>query len=386
MKLVYGATLLSTAALVQGHGYLTIPFSRTRLGAEAGLDTCPECTILEPVSAWPNLDAAKVGRSGPCGYNARVSIDYNQPSAHWGNGPVATYSPGQVVDVEWCVDHNGDHGGMFTYRICQDQALVDKFLTPGYLPTEAEKQAAEECFERGTLPCTDVSGQTCGYNPDCSQGQPCWRNDWFTCNAFQADSRRGCQGVDNAPLGSCFTTIAGGYKVTKKIKIPNYVSSHTLLSFKWNSFQTPQVYLSCADIAISNGSNHQSSAVATTLATSTRSAQPTASESCAAAPTVAVTFKERVTTTWGQTIKIVGSIAELGNWNPSAAPALSASEYTSANPVWAYTINLPAGKTFEYKFVKVASNGAVTWESDPNRSYTVPNGCEATRLSETTWR
>lgn len=70
---------------------------------------------------------------------------------------------------------------MFTYRICQNQAIVDKLLTPGYLPTEAEKQAAEDCFEAGELKCTDVAGQTCGYNPDCQEGQPCWRNDWFTC-------------------------------------------------------------------------------------------------------------------------------------------------------------------------------------------------------------
>ncbi|KAL2148871.1 hypothetical protein VTH82DRAFT_1557 [Thermothelomyces myriococcoides] len=250
MKSTYGAAIFATATLVQGHGYLTIPFSRTRLGAEAGLDSCPECSILEPVESWPDLDAAPVGRSGPCGYNARVSIDYNQPGDYWGKEPVVTYSPGEVIEVEWCVDHNGDHGGMFSYRICQNQTLVDKFLTPGYLPTEDEKQAAEDCFEAGTLSCTDVSGQECGYNPDCSEGEACWRNDWFTCNAFQADSRRACQGVDNAPQGSCYTSISGGFPVTKKIKIPDYESSHTLLSFKWNSFQTGQIYLSCADIAI----------------------------------------------------------------------------------------------------------------------------------------
>lgn len=138
---------------------------------------------------------------------------------------------------------------MFSFRICQDQALVDKFLTSGYLPTDAEKQAAEDCFEAGLLPCTDVEGQACDYNPDCNDAA-CHRNDWFTCNAFQASSRRGCEGVDNAPLNSCYTSIAGGYTVTKKVKMPNFVSNHTLLSFKWNSFQTPQVYLTCADIAI----------------------------------------------------------------------------------------------------------------------------------------
>jgi len=187
--------VLAFVGLVNAHGYLTVPKSRIRLGFEAGTDTCPECTIQEPVSAWPDLDAALVGRNGPCGYNARVSTDYNQPSGSWGQEPVATYKAGDVIDVQWCVDNNGDHGGMFSYRICQNQTLVDKFLTPGYMPTDAEKQAAEDCFENGVLECTDVAGQTCGFNPDCQPGQPCYRNDWFTCNAFQADSRRGCQGL-----------------------------------------------------------------------------------------------------------------------------------------------------------------------------------------------
>jgi len=66
------------------------------------------------VSSWPDLTVAQVGRSGPCGYNARVSIDYNQPATNWGNSPVATYKGGDIVDVQWCVDRNGDHGGMFS--------------------------------------------------------------------------------------------------------------------------------------------------------------------------------------------------------------------------------------------------------------------------------
>lgn len=207
---------LAFAAGVRAHGYLSQPMSRTGLNAQAGADTCPECTILEPVTAWPDVVAAQVGRSGPCGYNARVSVDYNQPGPRWGSAPVITYKGGDVVDVQWCLDNNGDHGGMFSYRICQDQALVDKFLTPGYLPTDAEKQAAENCFQAGTLPCTDVTGQTCGYSPDCTKGQACWRNDWFTCKAFQ-DTK--CRGVDNAPLNSCYTSIAGGYTVSPSLDV-----------------------------------------------------------------------------------------------------------------------------------------------------------------------
>lgn len=120
------------------------------------------------------------------------------------------------------------------------------------MPSEAEKQAAQDCFTAGILPCTDVDGQACDYSPDCGgPGEPCHRNDWFTCNKFESNDRRACQGVDAAPLGSCATTIAGGYTVSKKIRLPDYVSNHTLLQFQWNSFQTGQIYISCADIAIS---------------------------------------------------------------------------------------------------------------------------------------
>jgi len=338
------------------------------------------------VTAWPDLNTAPVGRSGPCGYNARVSVDYNQPGAAWGTTTVATYKPGDIVSVQWCVDNNGDHGGMFTYRICQNQGLVNKLLDPNYLPTEAEKQAAEDCFEAGTLPCTDVSGQTCEYSPDCTQGQACWRNDWFTCKAFQ-DTK--CRGVDNAPLNSCYTSIAGGYTVSKKIKIPNYVSNHTLLSFKWNSFQTPQVYLSCADIAISgSGAPPPTTSVKPSTTLTTRVASSTAAGGGCATPVarVAVTFDEKVVTQFGQTVKIVGSVAELGNWDTSAAPALSASKYTSANPVWSGSVTIAAGEAIEYKFIKVESSGAVAWESGSNRVYTVPKGCESAATVSGEWK
>ncbi|KAF2181445.1 carbohydrate-binding module family 20 protein [Zopfia rhizophila CBS 207.26] len=383
-----GIQLLAFAACVHAHGYLTSPMSRTGLNAKNGNDSCPECTILEPVTAWPDLDSAHVGHSGPCGYNARVSTDYNQPGSVWGRETVATYNPGDIINVQWCVDHNGDHGGMFTYRICQDQDLVNKFLDSGYLPTDTEKQAAEDCFEVGTLPCTDVNGQSCDYSPDCSEGQACWRNDWFTCKGFQ-DSK--CQGVDNAPLNSCYTTIAGGYTVTKRIKIPNYVSNHTLLSFKWNSFQTPQVYLSCADIAISGSatgpvSSAVSAPASTTLATMASTSTSGVGGCATPVAKVAVTFTEKVKTQFGQTIKIAGSIPELGNWDPSAAPALDASKYTDANPQWTTTVTLPAKTSFEFKFIKVESNGAISWESGDNRKYTAATGCESAASVSAEWK
>jgi hypothetical protein len=47
---------------------------------------------------------------------------------------------------------------------------------------------------------------------------------------------------------------------------------------------------------------------------------------------------------------------------------------------------LPAGTSFEYKFIKVESNGAVTYESGANRVYTVPKSCISTAMVDATWK
>lgn len=119
----------------------------------------------------------------------------------------------------------------------------------------------------------------------------------------------------------------------------------------------------------------RTTSVATTLVT-TATACPTS---------VSVTFSERVTTNFGDTIRIAGSTTQLGSWNTANAPALSASQYTSSNPVWTITLSLPAGQSMSYKFIKVTSSGSVTWESDPNRSYTVP-ACQASATVTNQWQ
>jgi len=34
--------------------------------------------------------------------------------------------------------------------------------------------------------------------------------------------------------------------------------------------------------------------------------------------------------------------------------------------------SVPAGQTIQFKFIKIAANGTVTWEAGSNHSYTVP--------------
>lgn len=60
--------------------------------------------------------------------------------------------------------------------------------------------------------------------------------------------------------------------------------------------------------------------------------------------------------------------AQLGDWAPSAAVAMSAASYTSQNPLWQVTISLPAGLSFEYKYIITGSDGSITWETGDNNA------------------
>lgn len=107
---------------------------------------------------------------------------------------------------------------------------------------------------------------------------------------------------------------------------------------------------------------------------------------CTVATEVAVTFEEVVKTEYGDTIKIVGSIAALGNWDTSKAIPLSASEYTAQNPLWKVTVPLPAGQAFQYKYINIRKDGSLVWERDPNRSYTVPQTCDTQATKSDKWQ
>lgn len=143
--------------------------------------------------------------------------------------------------------------------------------------------------------------------------------------------------------------------------------------------------------SVSNSGICGSSVPSTTAVTATQTTATTTTTTgagCIQATALSVLFKELVTTSYGQDIYVSGSISQLGTWDTSKAIALSASGYTTSNPLWQGTITLPVGTTFQYKFLKKTSgSSAVTWESDPNRSYTVPTGCSGTTATVTaSWR
>ncbi|KIY53725.1 glycoside hydrolase family 13 protein [Fistulina hepatica ATCC 64428] len=97
-------------------------------------------------------------------------------------------------------------------------------------------------------------------------------------------------------------------------------------------------------------------------------------------PTVDIIFEETATTTWGESIYLVGSIPELGNWDTDSAIALSSADY----PVWTVAVSIETGVYFEYKFIRIETDDTVEWESDPNRAATAPTSGSLTLV--TTWR
>jgi len=86
---------------------------------------------------------------------------------------------------------------------------------------------------------------------------------------------------------------------------------------------------------------------------------------------VTFTVNNAAPTSPGDYIFLTGNTTELGNWGTtfdSAVGPMLAPNY----PNWFLNASVPAGTTVSFKFIKIAGNGAVTWENGNNHTYTVP--------------
>ncbi|KAL3471218.1 Six-hairpin glycosidase-like protein [Aspergillus californicus] len=92
----------------------------------------------------------------------------------------------------------------------------------------------------------------------------------------------------------------------------------------------------------------------------------TTPEPCPTPFFVAVTFEVSAPTSWGEQIRVVGSTARLGDWEPAEGLAFRADRYTDSQPIWYATVRLPAGEIFEYKYIRVRGS-EVDWEAELNR-------------------
>ncbi|MGW1085085.1 carbohydrate-binding module family 20 domain-containing protein [Streptomyces sp. NPDC002596] len=97
--------------------------------------------------------------------------------------------------------------------------------------------------------------------------------------------------------------------------------------------------------------------------------------------TSGASFGVNATTQLGQNIYVVGNQSALGNWNTDSALKLDPATY----PVWKLEVSMPAGTSFEYKYIRKDASGAVTWESGANRTATVPSTGKVSLTSDV-WR
>lgn len=244
------ALLLAQAclvSLVSAHGYFTVPASRVRLAAISSVDTeyCPHCVLgtgtppaaLTAGRNYPGTQPfAEPGTTpsviGPCGMTNSGSRSFNQPTNVFGE-IVDTFAVGDIVEVEWQV--NAYHRGVYSYRVCTDQSLVDPFLDPNNTPTQADFDAIEVCLQDGILPCNAVgldNDNCAGPAPDTHLCDPLWGCNnpaWFGL-------------ASQPPADNTFRD---------RVRLPaGYQSDHTLLTWRWDSLDTTEYYLNCADIQI----------------------------------------------------------------------------------------------------------------------------------------
>lgn len=97
-----------------------------------------------------------------------------------------------------------------------------------------------------------------------------------------------------------------------------------------------------------------------------------------------VIFHVTANTVLGENVYIVGSLPELGSWDPDkCTEAMMSPDY----PEWFLPVSVPAGTAFEFKFIKKDAQGNVIWESGNNHTFTSAAGSSATADTQMyTWR
>ena len=87
---------------------------------------------------------------------------------------------------------------------------------------------------------------------------------------------------------------------------------------------------------------------------------------------VTFTVNNATPTQVGDYIFLTGNTVELGQWSTTWDGAFGPM-LTPNYPNWFINASVPAGQTIQFKFIKIAANGAVTWEAGANHTYTVPS-------------
>lgn len=191
----------------------------------------------------------------------------------------------------------------------------------------------------------------------------------FTLPAHTVAVWQFTEGAAAPEVGSIGPTLGqSGVKVT--IAGRNFGSTQGSVKFgtttatinSWTPTQivctTPSVTNGLYNVTVTNSSSQVSNSIQYTVLT---------------AKLIPVTFTvyNATPTQTGDYIFLTGNTVELGTWSTTWDGAVGPM-LTPNYPNWFLTASVPAGQTIQFKFIKIAANGAVTWENGNNHQYTVP--------------
>ena len=167
-------------------------------------------------------------------------------------------------------------------------------------------------------------------------------------------------------------TIAGdGFGTTKgTVKVGTTAATVTAWSNTSVTLTVPSVAAGVTSATVYNASGTASNAIQFTVLT---------------AKLIPVTFtvNNAAATNTGDYIFLTGNTVELGNWGTTFDTAVG--PMLDPNyPNWFLNASMPAGQVIQFKFVKIASNGTVTYEGGSNHTYTVPTS--GTGSVNVTWQ
>jgi len=225
---------------------------------------------MKPGSA----DLDSFGRS-PCGWlrkadgSSYTSNGDARKLAPFPDAPTTEWFKGSVVDVSWAISAN--HGGGYAYRLCKKPAdgdmtkLTEACFQQGHLDFVGDKSWVEyrdgtriEIPAKRTNEGTSPAGKKWTRNPipgwKCASGSP-HSGGFGGIGGNPSD----CQEFNFHPPQP---SLAGyGYSehgqeksfkwaIVDKVQIPAGLNGDYVLSWRWDSEQTEQVWAHCADVKI----------------------------------------------------------------------------------------------------------------------------------------
>jgi len=175
-------------------------------------------------------------------------------------------------------------------------------------------------------------------------------------------------------------------KVVKtKTKTPHHPHVHSSKQTSSSSAAVPALKLVSTTTTTSVNTHFVKIVPTSVPATSTKkllAKRTQTSSACGACITaVGVTFEiSTAPANSDETVQIVGSDSQLGNWNTGAGVSLN-----NGTAGWSKMIAFTPGAVIQYKYIVTNVEGSVNWEADPNHTFTVPTGCTSTAVVQDTW-